>query len=428
MPLLADVHYNGQRATRLGETGGRDRTGKWTWEVMEGEGREEAERNQQQQRNRLNPRPDEHKLTFWDLRTSRPWSSLASVGVLWFLFQLEVLRHPSLPLEDLFCRLILLCVLWLLLGACFHGLRFYLRTGPTQVEPPQMSMLPWILQTRSPDAPLTIALTHCLLLCVLQEPLQDPSVSHIKALLSKLEAVAHMLQSVGPEVDQASAFIGSLKLLCSYLQQRTASLRALVQVQEDLEVSVKDLLQGFGGLWTQLEELHTGVTLGKQEGQGHRDPSSVQTDSETLVAELGRYKNKLQMCEVLLKDSTQLLQELTWSHSHVSAKVNSSSESVWPEILLQSNIEQFDKVQESFTSLDQQTATFQTHLEGLGKGTHNGSAGPLIHVDEARLTSVAPQTSQHVSGVSLTNPASAKTQPPPSLRGRSAVRISNMLS
>lgn len=35
--------------------------------------------------------------------------------------------------------------------------------------------------------PLALALADSLLLCVLQEPLPDPSVSHIKALLSRLE-------------------------------------------------------------------------------------------------------------------------------------------------------------------------------------------------------------------------------------------------
>lgn len=40
---------------------------------------------------------------------------------------------------------------------------------------------------------------------------------------------------------------------------------------------------------------------------------------------------------------------------------------------------QFDKVQESFLSLEQQITTFQAHLEGLGKASLNGSAGKLAH-------------------------------------------------
>lgn len=84
-----------------------------------------------------------------------------------------------------------------------------------------------------------------------------------------------------------------------------------------------------------------------------------------------------------------------WSHSHAGNTLRGcNSESVWPESLLQSNMErveknranemfiylsmpaaapsfflvsQFDKVQESFLSLEQQTATFQAHLEGLAR-------------------------------------------------------------
>lgn len=98
-------------------------------------------------------------------------------------------------------------------------------------------------------------------------------------------------------------------------------------------------------------------------------------------------------------------QELTWSHTHISNHVSgscSSAESVWPELLLQANIEQvsgrsnapvneggenskrllswqFDKVQESFLSLEQQITAFQAHLEGLGKASRDGSAGKVAH-------------------------------------------------
>lgn len=58
------------------------------------------------------------------------------------------------------------------------------------------------------------------------------------------------------------------------------SLRALVQVQGDFEASVKNMLQGLDNLWAQLEELHTGVTLFKQETQGHIDLASAQRDTQ----------------------------------------------------------------------------------------------------------------------------------------------------
>lgn len=185
-------------------------------------------------------------------------------------------------------------------------------------------------------------------------------------------------------------------------------------MQEDFEASVKDMLEGLEGLWAQLEELHTGVTLTKEGNHGHRDLALAQTDAETLFAVLGHYRNRLQCCQTHLKDSTQLLQELTWSHTHISNSVSSSSESVWPELLLQSNIEQFDKVQESFLSLEQQTSTFQAHLKGLGKGNQEGHAWPLAHANGAHSRSVSPQTSLHLdsrrtSDVEHHNSTSAST-------------------
>lgn len=89
--------------------------------------------------------------------------------------------------------------------------------------------------------------------------------------------------------------------------------------------------------------------------------------AKTLFTVQGHHRNRFECCQAHLTDSTQLLQvklcsdrrktflifpavfrhplnfvsqELTWSHTHISNSVSSSSESVWPEVLLQSNIEQ----------------------------------------------------------------------------------------
>lgn len=195
------------------------------------------------------------------------------------------------------------------------------------------------------------------------------------------------------EVERDSTLIDKVKLIHSYLHRRMSSLHRLVQVQGDFEASVKDMLEGLEGLWTQLEKLHTGVTLTKEGSRGHGDLASAQTDTETLFAVLSHYRNRLQCCEAHLRDSTLLLQELTWSHTHMSNTVRSCRESVWPELLLQSNIEQFDKVQESFLSLEQQMSTFKAHLEGLGKEDQEGHAEPLAQADGAHSRSVSRQNS-----------------------------------
>lgn len=51
-------------------------------------------------------------------------------------------------------------------------------------------------RTTELQVPVSVALADSVLLCVLQEPLQDPSVAHIEALLSRLE-VRRFHQSCG---------------------------------------------------------------------------------------------------------------------------------------------------------------------------------------------------------------------------------------
>ncbi|XP_022617231.1 uncharacterized protein LOC111233646 [Seriola dumerili] len=458
MPRLTVIHTKGQGGT--GQGGGEDWDCKWMEEVKEdGEG-EPAERSRKLLSSNQMPADGQPHLTFWSqaLRTLRPWKgwcSFAPVGVVWLLHQVEAPLRPSVLLIDVCWRLLLVCSLWMVLGVCVYALKYCLRPGQKQVEPPQTiqkevvtenrnSQVSWVSQSRSLtlQLPLALALANSLLLCVLQEPLPDPSVPHIQALLSRLESVSLTLEEADTgsevtleEVDQDSTLIEKVKLICTFLQQRMRSLRALVQVQGDFEASVKDMLEGLDGLWAQLEELHTGVTLTKEGSQGHGDLAAACTDAENLFAVLGHYRNRLQCCQTYLKNSTQLLQELTWSHTHISNSVSSSIESVWPELLLQSNIEQFDKVQEGFLSLEQQTSTFQAHLEGLRKQNKEG------HANGSNSCSASPQTSPHLrnrrtSDISLEhcNSTSAssveedtETDTPLSLCERSALQFSSTI-
>ncbi|KAM4627633.1 uncharacterized protein ACJ7VT_002580 [Polymixia lowei] len=240
-----------------------------------------------------------------------------------------------------------------------------------------------------------------------------------------------MLSEAPPEGanqrDGESTLIDKVKRISSYLQQRTRSLRRLLRVQGELEARVKDMLEGLELLWTQLEELHTRVTLTKDWSEGRRDLSTVKTEAEDLSTVLGQYKSRLQRCQAYQGDSTQLLQELTWSHTHISHSV-SSGESVWTELLLQSNIEQFDKVQESFLSLEQQTSTFQAHLEGLGGGIQEGHAGPLSGAERAPCScSVSSQSLPCPCEGHTTDVTPDEDAPPPTLCERSALQFSTAI-
>ncbi|XP_053730146.1 uncharacterized protein si:ch211-151h10.2 isoform X1 [Synchiropus splendidus] len=324
----------------------------------------------------------------WSLRRLCSWGgwcSLAPVAAVWAVCQQEAPLLTSLALPELCWRVVLVCGLWLLMGAGLSVLRARLEPAAARKTfvrskrqvATERRKVTYTWTSRSRGSTLRVspaqALADSLLLCVLQEPLQDTSVPQILTLLSRLNSVSRSLELADLRSeggDQSAAVCDRVKLILTYLQDRIRTLHQLLRAQGDLEVSVKDMLDGLEDLWAQLEELHAGVTLTKEGSEDQVDLGSALTRAETLFSVLGQYRSRLDLCQNHLKESTQLLQELTWSHSHMG----SSSESMWPELLLQSNMEQFDKVQESFLSLEQQTATFQAHLVGLGRAHHDSLA------------------------------------------------------
>lgn len=373
------------------------------------------------------------------LHPCKEWYSFALVGVVLSICQAEAPLHPYLLLSHVFRRLLLLCALWLAVGSGIHLLRSRLWRRRKQGESEQRLQQEVVAQNRNNQyprmshpmksgrsVPVGVALADSLLVCLLQEPASDADVPHLKSLLSRLESVSHALQdadvfSAGTAevLPHGAALTDKAKFIHGYVQQRVDSLAALVQVQQDFEASVKEMLEGVSGLWARLEVLHAGVTLTKHWGPGHKDLASAWTDLEALSSAMGLYSSRLQGCQNHLKDSTQLLQELSWSHTHASSSASRGCELVWPELLLQSNIEQFDKVQGSFFSLEQQTSTFQAHLEGLGEGTRGGFEGPVAPAEGHRIPSTSESTSASSAGPDARTPLS--------LRERSALHFSSTL-
>ncbi|XP_040902911.1 uncharacterized protein si:ch211-151h10.2 isoform X2 [Toxotes jaculatrix] len=306
MPGLTVVHTKSQGGSGAGERAGPDC--RWMEEIKEdGEGEPAEGSRKLQSCSNQTPADGQPHHTYWSqvlgtLPSWKAWYGFAPVGVIWLICQVEALPHPFLLLVDLCWTLLLVCLLWMVLGGCFLALKWCLRPGQNQFkgDPPQRIQqevvtensniqYSWVSQSPSPGPhiPLALALANSLLLCVLQEPLPDPSVPHIHALLSRLESVSDTLGKVSTgsevtleEVDQDPILIDKVKLICTYLQQRTRSLRALVQLQGDFEASVKDMLEGLDGLWAQLEELHTGVTLTKEGSRGHGDLALARTNAE----------------------------------------------------------------------------------------------------------------------------------------------------
>ncbi|CAL1571015.1 unnamed protein product [Knipowitschia caucasica] len=325
----------------------------------------------------------ESQLSSWwsTLRAVLPrrnlWSAVAVAGV-WSMCQLETQQYLSVS------GLLYLCLVWMLLAAGTYALQKHVQnvqvkeehTQQIQKEVRHVSLSPgsW-----SRPGPLAVVLADSLLLCVLQEPLEGPSVAHIQALLSSLQSVSQMLEEADTPPEETVQIVDDclmekVRCIYSYLQQRVLSLSELVEAQSALEVSVGDLQQGLSTLWAQLEVMHTGVTLSKKKEQECRELPSAQAEVKIMLTEVDEYRKRLQRCQSHLKDTIRVLQELTWSHTNVSQRVNRGIESVWPEKLLQANIEQFDRLQENFLSVEQQTLTFQAHLEGLGRDSEGSEA------------------------------------------------------
>ncbi|CAL8363650.1 unnamed protein product [Merluccius merluccius] len=291
----------------------------------------------------------------WLLRPSwRSWSTAALVGAVWSVCQVEAPLHPSLGPAEAARRLLWSGGLWaglgvgtLLLWSHWRG-----RSRPATAirsdavaEQKNISHISWVPRVPGGAVSLDRVLADGLLLCVLQEPLCHPSLAHIEVLQTRLQAVSQTLQRAeglaGTQLDrQDPTLVEAVKALNSYLQQR--SLGGLVRVQGELEAGLEDLLGGLEGLWTRLVELHTRVTLTKDWSRGQGDLAGTRAEAESVSRLVGQYRTRVQVCQDCHRDATQLLQ--------------------------------LDNVQESFQSLDQQTRTFQAHLDGLDRGSPDGQA------------------------------------------------------
>ncbi|XP_046891602.1 uncharacterized protein si:ch211-151h10.2 isoform X2 [Hypomesus transpacificus] len=422
MPQLTTVlSSKGQGVRGGGEEEGRggggagveSEDGPHVW--MEGTGEEQEERRKQQ---RVGP-------------LCRGWLCVALAGVLWSVCQQEAPFHPSLCLSQLGWRLLLL---GLGLGSCALVLRTCLGLGHRGVVAAKTTkgQCSASLNPRSPEGLLSLAgvLADSLVLCLLQEPLLEPTMPHIQALLCRLETVSQALEPVYVQTGSVeasegashhggghSALLDSLRHLHTYLQQRASRLHSLLQEQSQYEASLGGLQMGLEQLWTRLEVLHTQVTLTKEGEDGsHENLHTVQRETQCLSTE-----------------------ELVWGHTHTGCTLQTSIESVWPELLQQSNMELLDKVQESCWSLEQQTSTFQAHLHGLRDTSCVGPPLSLLSPVSPLSHATPPPPGQPSTTPSGHLPPSLSATPTPiplssdglvrlSLWKRSALQLSSTIS
>ncbi|KAJ3590982.1 hypothetical protein NHX12_008930 [Muraenolepis orangiensis] len=296
------------------------------------------------------------------------WSTVAVVAVMWSVCQAEAPLHPSLGPAEAALRSVWFCGLLGVLGVVLgvgtwlwkdyylgrrraEGLKMEIRSevvaeqqnnthitwtsrelfslpggGPgSRVLTDGGPSLSRVLTDGGPS--LSRVLTDGLLLCVLHEFLSQPSLPHVEALLARLKSLrmSEQVETLG-RVEGVSG----------------------PRLDHEEPVVLED-------------EQHTRVTLTKHWRSGQGDLASTRAEAEQSVSRaLGQHRTGLQACQDHQRTTTLLLQELTWSHSHLSGCLKDFLSS--------------EPVQENFLSLDQQISTFQAHLEGLERRSPEGQA------------------------------------------------------
>ncbi|KAG1938803.1 hypothetical protein F2P79_017532 [Pimephales promelas] len=302
-------------------------------------------------------------------------------AVCWFVLE------ESVSLTEAACRLFLAGLMCAATALCASALRFRLGYGQkvkqhlpyngevivrkTAENQQQASVNPQ--QDAGHLESLVNVLADGLVVSLLHEPLPDPSEPHIRGLLSRLQAVSQTFRGWAYEEEkernEKCTIEERVGQISSYLQDRMSSLRSLLQVQRECEVSVCAVQRALQKRWALLEELHTRVTLSPDSTQKAHDPHAVLTDTEVthicaihnltltfwdeclliyvylnvlcvlqnLFQELGQFKSKVQQCRTQLETNINILQALRSSHQGLAGTFGTSIDSKWTKELLQSN-------------------------------------------------------------------------------------------
>ncbi|NP_001038605.1 uncharacterized protein LOC567699 [Danio rerio] len=308
------------------------------------------------------------------------WShGLVPIAVVWMVIQEESPLHPSVSLTEAAARLLLAALLCAVAALCALALRFLLQHGQSLklhlpyngdiiVEKIAGNLQGSINAQDAGDLDSQLSVVaDALAVSLLYEPLPDSSEPHIRALVTRLEAVSRALQRrVYNEEEKGKCVLQDrVHQIRSYLLDRVSSLRSLLQVQRECDANVCDVQRSLQKHWALLEDLHSRVTLRPDSTQDDHEPHAVLNDTERLFTELSQFKSRVQQCRTQLENSINLLQALRSSHQHLNEIVGTAIETTWSKDLLQTNSDLFSEIQEDFMSLEQQTSNFVIHLRGL---------------------------------------------------------------
>ncbi|XP_015463922.3 uncharacterized protein si:ch211-151h10.2 isoform X1 [Astyanax mexicanus] len=376
------------------------------------------------------------------------WSSwlqgLGPAAVLWLVVQEESPLYSSLSLLQAGGRLLQAVLIWTILALCTYLIRFLYHNKETYIQ--RLRGVSWISaepirenkpyhQQREQDAGHLVSVLSSVLdgfvVSVLQEPVSgESSLPQIRCLLTRLEVVFQALHKgslsegqslqIKEEEEEVSEEDSSLrdrvKHIHTYLQDRVGALRCLLQVQDEYGGCLAEVQQGLQERWELLEDLHTRVTLQPDQHQNPEDPNTVLSDTESLYTQLGLFRRTVNECQTHLNSCTHLLQGLESRQKVLAETVGLTLDSTWIKDFVQSNSQQFKKVQENFLSLEQQTLTFVTHLRGLRAPGDSGGCDlePVQTTPSSPLSSVPAYTA--VLSTDSTDPhldPDLDTKPPP---------------
>ncbi|KAL2095704.1 hypothetical protein ACEWY4_007852 [Coilia grayii] len=360
-------------------------------------------------------------------RGLRPvWCGLIPVAALWLLLQEEAPLYLSLGLPEVGARLLLASALCL--GAGLGVLAVWVRnhSRKPQVEEPQVqeknfSLVhnqrvmagnsPRTTQTRPRGGaaehavPVVQALTDCLVLSLLHEPQHTSATFSVLPLISRLQALSKALQKADipwaplsqenhrKEENNMDVVTDRIKDINMYIEERAEALQCLQRLQAEFEGSVREAEAQLQEHWRRLEELHVRVTLSPTHAHSLLpDSSLVLKDTQCLVSDLEQSKSSVHQCQTYLAANSKILKELEHSWLELSRTLNSELlYSSWTADLLQANTDKFNDVLQSLTSLEQQTSTFETHLQGLEKAV-------ALDSEQAGSSTTVAHSSQHPNG------------------------------
>ncbi|XP_018619236.1 uncharacterized protein LOC108941138 isoform X2 [Scleropages formosus] len=331
-----------------------------------------------------------------ELRLYQQWGPVLLLSALWALCQEDVPLYLPVNMDRVLQRVLLAGGSCAALGICVLCVPVLLRfsrqpvsadnltgPGPEQESAPLLTeeVVRGVAAPQEACAPVEMssglpvstghALVDSLLVFLHSESLEELSAGRILELAAKLERADEALRR-GTAVDtlprwgskDGQTLARRLRGVGTYLQQRARLLRTLGQTRGQCEDSERDVVLGLELCWEELEKMHRRIAVPGGTA-GDLDVREVLKEVQGLSAELRQRRERLQLCQSHLADTTRVLQELSRNRRELERQAGSPTDPLWTERLLQASAAQNEEIRSKFLSLESIADCLRTHLEGL---------------------------------------------------------------